>query len=94
MTPNPILEELYRVRDEYAASFNNDLNAIVDDIRRQQDRDGGGVVSFPPRRPKHWKDKAEVSEAIAEFAATHGGSTLDLDPELEANSLIVSSETP
>ena len=93
MNSNPILDELYRARDEYAASFNYDLAAIANDARAHQGEDGREVVSFPPRRPKHWNDKAEVSTAIAEFAATHGGSTLDLEPELEANSLIVSSET-
>ena len=68
MTPNPILEELYRVRDEYAASFNNDLTSIVDDIRRQQEQDGGEVVSFPPRRPKNWKEpiKDASDKTVAE----------------------------
>lgn len=60
MTPNPILEELYRVRDEYAASFNYDLAAIANDARAHQGEDGREVVSFPPRRPKGWRDPVEV----------------------------------
>ena len=62
MTPNPILEELYRVRDEYAASFNYDIAAIGNDARAHQGEDGRSVVSFPPRRPKNWREPDEPIE--------------------------------
>ncbi len=64
MTPNPILDELYRIRDEYAASFNYDLDAIFEDLRTRQTQDGRELVSFPPRRPKGWIDPTS-SESLA-----------------------------
>lgn len=51
---DPIIEELHRIRQEYAASFNHDLKAICEDLRSKQERDGREVVSFPPKRPKGW----------------------------------------
>jgi len=51
MVSDPIVEEIKRIREEYAARFNYDLEAIVRDVQRRQ-RDGEyEVVSRPPRRP-------------------------------------------
>ncbi len=62
MSANPILEELYRVRGEYAASFNFDIAAIRDDARAHQGDDGRKVVSVYPRRPKNWREPDEATE--------------------------------
>ena len=47
---DPIVEEVRRVRDEYARQFNYNLDAICDDLRKKQDQKGRKVVSFPPKR--------------------------------------------
>ena len=47
---DPIVEEVRRVREEYAARFNYDLDAIFRDIKEQEKKSGRKFVSFPPRR--------------------------------------------
>ena len=49
---DPIVEEVRRIRDEHAASFNYDLRAIVADLQKRQASSDRPVVSFPPRRPE------------------------------------------
>ena len=44
MTNDPIIEELHRIREEYAASFNYDLDAIVADLRAKQAKSDRKVV--------------------------------------------------
>jgi len=45
---DPIVEEIRRFREEYAAKFNYDLEKIFLDLRRQQEETPGPVVSFSP----------------------------------------------
>jgi hypothetical protein len=44
---DPIVEEVRRVRDAHAASFDYDLDAIVRDIQEQERKSGRQFVSFP-----------------------------------------------
>ena len=53
MKRDPIVEETRKLREEYAAQFGHDRDAIFDDIQRRQSRNGKRLVSFSPRRPKH-----------------------------------------
>jgi hypothetical protein len=57
MWKDPIVEEVRRAREEYAARFDFDLEAMARDLREQQQelkRRGWRVVTLPPRRPgKH-----------------------------------------
>ena len=46
-----IVEEVRKAREEYAAKFNFDLDAICADLRRKQKLTGGPVVSLPRRPP-------------------------------------------
>lgn len=50
---DPIVEETRKLREEYAAQFNNDENAIFDDILKRQSQHARKLVSFPSREPKH-----------------------------------------
>lgn len=50
MYTDPILDEIRRYRDEYAARFNYDVEAMVDDMRRRQKEVGTTTVSRPPKR--------------------------------------------
>ena len=49
MFEDPIVDEVRRIRHAYAAKFNNDLDAIVDDLMRSQRQSGRTYVNFPPR---------------------------------------------
>jgi hypothetical protein len=50
MWRDPIVEEVRRRREEYAARFNHDLRAICRDLRERQKKSGRKIVSLPPKR--------------------------------------------
>lgn len=52
MWRNPIVEEIHRIREEYARQFDYDVHAICKDIQIKQADGGRKLVSFPARRPK------------------------------------------
>lgn len=47
-----IVNEVRKVREDYARQFNFDLDAISRDLRQKQQASGRRVVSLPPRCPK------------------------------------------
>ena len=47
---DPIIDELRAVRDEHAARFNYDVEAIFRDIQAQQEASGREYIRLPPRR--------------------------------------------
>jgi hypothetical protein len=54
---DPIVDEVRRVRDAYAARFNYDLRAIFADLKRQELESGRKFTVYepkrvPPRAPK------------------------------------------
>lgn len=51
MWRDQIIEELHKVREEYARQFNFDINAICKDFQEKQAQSGRKIVSFPPRKP-------------------------------------------
>lgn len=50
MYKDEIVEEIHRYREEYAKSFNYDLKAIFDDLRKKQIAHGHKVVKLPIKR--------------------------------------------
>ncbi|WP_020560963.1 hypothetical protein [Thiofilum flexile] len=50
MWQDPIVKETRELRDQYAAQFNYDLDAIFADIRERQKKARRKKVSFPPRK--------------------------------------------
>ena len=50
MWQDPIVEEVRRHRQEYAARFNFNLKAICRDLREKQKMSGRKVVSLTPKR--------------------------------------------
>jgi hypothetical protein len=52
MTKDPIVEEVRRIRRQYAARFNYDLAAIFRDLQERQARGEFTVVRREPRRPR------------------------------------------
>jgi len=52
MENDPILEEIHRVREEYAARFNYDLKAIYRDLKTREEQGEFVVVHRSPRAPQ------------------------------------------
>ena len=52
MKRDPIVEEVRKAREEYAAKFNHDIDAIYKDIKRREAESTREFVSFPPRKPE------------------------------------------
>ncbi len=50
MWKDPVVEEVRKIRDEYARSFDYDLGKICEDLRKQQAGSGREVVSLPPKK--------------------------------------------
>jgi hypothetical protein len=50
MWEDPIVAEVHRVREEFAARFNNDLRAMTRYLQEKARQEGRTLVSFPPRR--------------------------------------------
>jgi hypothetical protein len=49
MKRDPIIEELHKVREAYAARFGNDLTAICADAQQRQGGEGHRVATLAPR---------------------------------------------
>ncbi|MEN8220288.1 MAG: hypothetical protein ABFS56_28840 [Pseudomonadota bacterium] len=49
MTTSPILDEIHKIRLDYAERFGNDLHAICQDARQKQGRDGRQVIPANPK---------------------------------------------
>jgi hypothetical protein len=49
--PDPILEEIWKARDEHARRFDHDLKKICADLRRIEKQSGRRVVTRKPKRP-------------------------------------------
>ena len=52
MWKDEIVEEVRKVRNEYAAKFDYDLEAICKDIKEQEQQNQHKVVSLPPKKPE------------------------------------------
>jgi len=52
MTPDPIVEEVRKWRQQWSARFGHDLHAIAQDARQRDQQEGQIVVRRAPRRPK------------------------------------------
>lgn len=52
MFRDPIVEETRKLRQEYAAAMNHDLDAIFDDIQKRQTQTKARLVTLPPKRSK------------------------------------------
>ena len=49
MWNDPIVEEVRKFRDEHAARFNYDIDAIVEDLQESERCSNRPVVSFAPK---------------------------------------------
>ncbi|NCR15275.1 MAG: hypothetical protein GPJ22_06150 [Microcystis aeruginosa LL13-03] len=60
MWKDEIVEEIHRIREEYAKSFNYDLDAIFADLRRKEAESGREVVNLSrkPGLTTRWSGRA------------------------------------
>jgi hypothetical protein len=47
---DPIVDEVRKLREEYAARFNHSVDAIFEDLRKREKEMDRPIVSFPARR--------------------------------------------
>ena len=64
MWNDPIVEEVRRIRDELAARFDYNIEAIVENARKEQKASGRKTVSFPPRKPVTGRSEKPVVEKV------------------------------
>jgi hypothetical protein len=50
MHDNEVLEEIRKYREEYAKSFNYDVKAMFNDLRKKQEASGRKFVKLPIKR--------------------------------------------
>ena len=55
MWKDPIVEEVRKIREEHAARFDYDFEAIYEDLKETERRSGRKTVSLPPKRLKERK---------------------------------------
>jgi hypothetical protein len=63
MAEDPIVAEVRKAREEYAARFNHDVDAMIRDLQEKTRKSGRRVVSLPPRRIQ--PEKASATEQAA-----------------------------
>ncbi len=49
MLNDPIVDEIHRLREAYAAQFNYDLQAIYRDLKEKEKASGRTFVHLPPK---------------------------------------------
>ena len=52
MLQDPIVEEIHRIREEYAKRLDYDLHKICEDMRNHQAQAGRKTVTSMPRKPR------------------------------------------
>ena len=53
MHEDPIIEEVRRIRQEYSGRFNYDLNEMMEDLRKLEQRHPDKLVSYRPKPARH-----------------------------------------
>ena len=51
MLNDPIIEEIHKYREAFSRKFNNDLKAMVEDLKKRQNNSGHKVVDLS-QKPK------------------------------------------
>lgn len=73
MWKDEIVEEIHQIREAYAKSFNYDLDAIFEDLRRKEAESGREVVSLSRKRglKTRWSGRTKDSGEDAERSSRH-----------------------
>lgn len=65
MIDDPIVEEVRQARQQHAAKFNFDLQAIYENLKRQEAAGGRRIVTFPPRKRRYTRPTSKTKQRIA-----------------------------
>ncbi len=65
---DPIVDEVRRIRDEYAARFNYDIDAMFQDLKEKERLSGRTLVSYAREGNEPQSEIEPVSVASAEEA--------------------------
>lgn len=57
MIKDPIVAQIRKIREEYAAQFNHDLEAIFEDLKKWE-KETGHTYDSPPKRKRAAKKAA------------------------------------
>lgn len=74
MSTDSVTDDIRRIRHDLAAQFNNDLDAILSDIRRREALDDRTYVSLPPRRTSANQDEPSDAREPSAQSVSNGGS--------------------
>ena len=55
---DPIVEEIHKIREEYAAKFDYDVDAMFEDLRQKQSQSNRKIVSFVKKK----NEKQDIEE--------------------------------
>ncbi|MGL5832309.1 MAG: hypothetical protein ACRC1Z_03650 [Waterburya sp.] len=75
MWQDEILDEIHKIREEHAKSFNYDLDAMFADWQRRQSEDGREVVSLLPKRSLTKSRKEQTKDIGEDIENTSDRST-------------------
>jgi hypothetical protein len=57
MHPDPIVDEVRKAREAYAARFHNDLDAMFRDLHEKEKKSGRTFVTYPPKKVPPLEEK-------------------------------------
>lgn len=60
MWKDEIVEEVRQARDEFAAKFDHDMDAIYREVKKQESESERKFVSFPPKPVEVYERSANV----------------------------------
>lgn len=63
MWNDPIVEEIHKIREAYAARFNHDFDAIYEDIKRQEGENGRAFIGLTAIRPQEEAESKSMPRA-------------------------------
>lgn len=68
MIDDPIVAEVRQAREQHAAQFNFDLQAIYQDLKEQEANGGRQVVAFPPRKRQITRTVPRLKQRLSPLA--------------------------
>jgi len=68
MIDDPIVAEVRQAREQHAARFHFDLQAIYQDLKEQEVIGGRQIVAFPPRKRRDARTTPRVKQRLSSIA--------------------------
>lgn len=64
MIDDPIIAEVRQAREQHAARFHFDLQAIYQDLKEQETSGGRQLVAFPPRNRRDTRTTPRIKQRL------------------------------